>query len=84
VRVCHGTACHVKGARQVTEQLRRDLGIPEGMDTDRARMYTIEEVACLGCCSLAPVLMVEERTAGGLTPATARGAVEAALAERQG
>jgi NADH:ubiquinone oxidoreductase subunit E len=71
VRVCHGTACHVAGARQVTDELRRNLGIPEGTDTDPARLFTIDEVACLGCCSLAPVLMVDGQTAGRLTPATA-------------
>ena len=71
VRVCHGTACHVSGARQITEELRRYLAIPDGEDTDAARMFTLDEVACLGCCSLAPVLMVDGNTAGKLTPATA-------------
>jgi NADH:ubiquinone oxidoreductase subunit E len=71
VRVCHGTACHVSGARQISEELRRHLAIPEGADTDAARMFTLDEVACLGCCSLAPVLMVDGHTAGKLTPATA-------------
>ncbi|HEY3440745.1 MAG TPA: NAD(P)H-dependent oxidoreductase subunit E [Paludibaculum sp.] len=71
VRVCHGTACHVAGARQITDELRRELKIAEGEDTDPSRTFTIEEVACLGCCSLAPVVMVGEHTAGNLTPATA-------------
>jgi len=71
VRVCHGTACHVSGARQISEELRRYLAIPDGEDTDVARMFTLDEVACLGCCSLAPVLMVDGHTAGKLTPATA-------------
>ena len=76
IRVCHGTACHVSGARQITEELRRHLHIPDGADTDPARRFTIDEVACLGCCSLAPVLMVDEHTAGRLTPATAAAALE--------
>jgi NADH:ubiquinone oxidoreductase subunit E len=71
VRVCHGTACHVSGARQITEELRRYLAIPDGADTDAGRLFTLGEVACLGCCSLAPVLMVDGHTAGKLTPATA-------------
>jgi NADH:ubiquinone oxidoreductase subunit E len=71
VRVCHGTACHVSGARQITEEVRRHLGMPEGADTDADRMFTVAEVACLGCCSLAPVLMVDSQTAGRLTPSTA-------------
>jgi NADH:ubiquinone oxidoreductase subunit E len=76
VRVCHGTACHVAGARQITEELRRHLRIPEGADTDAARLFTVDEVACLGCCSLAPVLTVDGHTSGRLTPATACQALE--------
>jgi NADH:ubiquinone oxidoreductase subunit E len=71
VRVCHGTACHVAGARQITDELRRYLAIPDGADTDAERMFTVDEVACLGCCSLAPVLMVDGHTAGRLTPPSA-------------
>jgi NADH:ubiquinone oxidoreductase subunit E len=71
VRVCHGTACHVAGARQITEELRRHLQIPEDADTDAQRLFTVDEVACLGCCSLAPVATVDGHTAGKLTPATA-------------
>jgi len=76
VRVCHGTACHVSGARQITEELRRYLAIPDGADTDPSRTFTVDEVACLGCCSLAPVLMVDGHTAGRLTPAAARNALK--------
>jgi NADH:ubiquinone oxidoreductase subunit E len=71
VRVCHGTACHVAGARQITEELRRHLAIPEGADTDAGRLFTVDEVACLGCCSLSPVVTVDGHTSGRLTPATA-------------
>jgi NADH:ubiquinone oxidoreductase subunit E len=81
VRVCHGTACHVSGARQITEELRRHLAIPDGADTDAARQFTLDEVACLGCCSLAPVLMVDGHTAGRLTPARACAALS--LAEQK-
>jgi NADH:ubiquinone oxidoreductase subunit E len=72
VRVCHGTACHVAGAEQITQELRRHLEIPATEDTDPRRLFPIAAVACLGCCSLAPVMMVEEETAGRLTPAGAR------------
>jgi len=71
VRVCHGTACHVSGARLITDELRRYLAMPDGADTDPQRRFTLDEVACLGCCSLAPVLIVNSHTAGKLTPATA-------------
>jgi len=69
LRVCHGTACHVSGAGRLTSELRRALGIPPGADTDPARRATVDRVACLGCCSLAPVLVLDQRTAGHLTPA---------------
>ena len=78
VRVCHGTACHVSGARQISQELRRTLDIPDGADTDARGRFTIDEVACLGCCSLAPVMMVNEHTVGRLTPAAACGALDRA------
>ena len=77
VRVCHGTACHVAGAEQISQELRRHLAIPPEGDTDPRRLFTLDAVACLGCCSLAPVLMIEEDTAGRLTPASARQAIDA-------
>ena len=77
VRVCHGTACHVAGVQHITEELRRHLEIPPGEDTDARRLFTIDAVACLGCCSLAPVMMIDESTAGRLTPATARKTLDA-------
>ena len=77
VRVCHGTACHVAGAEQITQELRRHLQIPPDEDTDSERRFTVDAVACLGCCSLAPVMMIEDETAGRLPPATARQALDA-------
>jgi NADH:ubiquinone oxidoreductase subunit E len=77
VRVCHGTACHVAGAEQITQELRRHLEIAPEADTDPQRLFTIDRVACLGCCSLAPVMMIEEETAGRLTPASARQTLDA-------
>jgi NADH:ubiquinone oxidoreductase subunit E len=71
VRLCHGTACHVSGIGRITEELRRHLEIQPGADTDPSRLFTLEKVACLGCCSLAPVMMIDEETAGRLTPASA-------------
>jgi len=83
VRICHGTACHVAGAREITAEIRRHLEIADGADTDPQRRFTIDEVACLGCCSLAPVLMVDEHTAGRLTPATACDALWVAAEETE-
>jgi NADH:ubiquinone oxidoreductase subunit F (NADH-binding)/NADH:ubiquinone oxidoreductase subunit E/Pyruvate/2-oxoacid:ferredoxin oxidoreductase delta subunit len=64
VRVCRGTACHVAGAERVEDALRRHLDIPNGTDTDRKQHFTIEQVACLGTCTLAPVVKVGEATFG--------------------
>ena len=63
-RVCRGTACHVAGAERVEEALRRHLRIPPGADTDAAGQFTIEHVACLGCCTLAPVVKMGAWTMG--------------------
>jgi len=60
IKVCHGTACHVAGAEGVTETLERRLSIRDGETTADGR-YTLESVACLGCCSLAPVVAVDEQ-----------------------
>ncbi|MCA1809083.1 MAG: NAD(P)H-dependent oxidoreductase subunit E [Kiritimatiellia bacterium] len=59
VSVCVGTACHVKGAGRIVEALRRHLRLEEGVDTDGDNLFTIQEVNCLGCCTLAPVVQVD-------------------------
>ena len=64
VRVCHGTACHVKGAQVVHDAFQRRLGIAAGHDTDPGGLFTVEKVVCLGCCTLAPVVQIDEVTYG--------------------
>lgn len=66
IKVCHGTACHVQNAKELTVALQDSLKIKDGETTDDG-MFTLESVACLGCCSLAPVLMVGNETYGKLT-----------------
>ncbi|MFZ0391953.1 MAG: NADH-quinone oxidoreductase subunit NuoE [Calditrichia bacterium] len=66
VRVCHGTACHVSGAGRITEACEEQLGVSDG-ETTADRQMTLESVACLGCCSLAPVMMIDDDTYGRLT-----------------
>jgi NADH-quinone oxidoreductase subunit E len=66
IRVCHGTACHVSGAERITEVCEEELQIKDGETSDDLQ-FTLESVACLGCCSLAPVLTVDESTHGRLT-----------------
>jgi len=66
IKVCHGTACHVQNANVITESLQDALKIKDG-ETTEDRLFTLESVACLGCCSLAPVMMIGEDTYGKLT-----------------
>lgn len=82
VKICHGTACHVSGIVQIDEELRRHLQIAGDADTDPARLFTLEKVACLGCCSLAPVIMIGEHTVGRLTPSSACGVLDSIEKER--
>ena len=66
-RVCLGTACHVRGGRQIFERMKQELGIDDGETTPDMR-YTLETVACLGCCGLSPVIMINGEAHGRLTP----------------
>jgi NADH-quinone oxidoreductase subunit F len=70
VHVCVGTACHVKGAEMVYEEFRRHLEIPAGEDTDPQGLFTVERIACLGCCTLAPAVQIDDVTYGHLTRET--------------
>ncbi len=83
VKVCHGTACHVAGAGAVTDAIHRALGIPPGADTDRDRLFTLQQVACLGCCTLAPVIQIDGVTYGHLTPDKVPEVLDDFLALRQ-
>lgn len=65
IKVCHGTACHVSGADGLTESLESRMGIATGENTKDMK-YTLDSVACVGCCSLAPVVMVDDKTYGRL------------------
>ena len=67
IRSCQGTACHVKGGKAVLEALQRTLSVKVG-ETTRDLRFTLETVACLGCCFLAPALMVDDRYFGNLAP----------------
>ena len=64
IKVCVGTACHVKGAVQVYDAMKRELGLAVTEDTTPSGEYTIEKVNCLGCCTLAPVVQIDEVTYG--------------------
>lgn len=65
VRICHGTACHVRGAPEVTRVVTEELGVKIGETTDDFA-FTLRSVACVGCCGLAPVMLVDDQTFGQL------------------
>lgn len=66
ITVCRGTACHVRGAAQILSELEREIGIDEGETSDDLE-YTLESVACIGCCALAPCLRVNNNVHGEMT-----------------
>jgi NADH-quinone oxidoreductase subunit E len=66
IKICHGTACHVGGVKILDAMLDSKLGIKPGETTSNG-LFSIQQVACLGCCSLAPVVMINETTYGKLT-----------------
>jgi NADH-quinone oxidoreductase subunit E len=65
VQVCQGTACHVRGGQRVLEKVLRELGLPASGTTSDCE-FTVEPVRCLGCCALAPVVRIDQRTYGHL------------------
>jgi len=68
IRMCRGTACHVKGGRSILRMLKKELGLDEG-ETTPDYQFTLETVACLGACFLAPAMMVNRTYFGKLSPA---------------
>ncbi|MBQ7542390.1 MAG: NADH-quinone oxidoreductase subunit NuoE [Clostridia bacterium] len=71
IELCKGTACHVNGADTIARTIREDLGIGDGETTEDG-LFSLKYVACLGCCSLSPVMMINGETYGSLTSAKVR------------
>ena len=67
IMLCQGTACHVNGSELILQTIKDELGIDDGQTTEDG-LFSLKCVACLGCCSLSPVMMVNEDTYGSLTP----------------
>lgn len=67
IMLCKGTACHVNGSDLIEKTITETLGIHDGETTEDG-LFTLKNVACLGCCSLSPVMMINEETYGSLTP----------------
>ncbi len=83
IRCCHGTACHVSGAPLISREVEKHLGIHAGENTPDM-LYTVEEVHCVGACGMAPVVMINDRAHGKLTPDKAVEVVKAFQAQVEG
>lgn len=84
VKMCMGTACHIKGGNAILKVWETKLGISEGEVTED-RLYSLDRVACVGCCAMAPVAVVGEEVRGNMMPTTVDGIMLAVeLAEKRG
>lgn len=83
IKVCTGTACHVKGATNVYDAFVRELKIKEGSVTTDDRQFSIEKIACLGCCTLAPVVQIDEKIYGHVQPGRVMEVIDDFLATLQ-
>ncbi len=66
IRVCEGTACHVRGSKEIVQSIERELEITHG-ETTKDGLFSLERVACMGCCALAPVMVVGDEVYGSMT-----------------
>ncbi len=82
IMVCMGTACHVNGAERIGDTVQRVLGIDEG-DVTADGLFSWEEVACLGCCSIAPAMMINDKAYGKLTPDKVQSIIDSIREEEQ-
>lgn len=80
VKVCRGTACHVRGAPLIIEAVEGELNLPEFEDTTPDGEFTVEKVACFGACALAPVVIIDDETIGAMTPDKMRKRIRKILA----
>ncbi|MCK9329046.1 MAG: NAD(P)H-dependent oxidoreductase subunit E [Candidatus Cloacimonetes bacterium] len=76
IKICKGTACHVSGADLIITAVKNSLKLQTDEDTSSDNLFTVSEVACLGCCSLAPAMMIDDKTYGNLSPDKASAIVE--------
>lgn len=80
IMLCQGTACHVNGAELISAAITDELGIDDGETTEDG-LFSMEHVACLGCCSLSPVMMINGKTYSSLTPDKTRKVLRELAAE---
>ena len=80
IMLCQGTACHVNGSELISAAISDELGIEDGQTTEDG-LFSLKHVACLGCCSLSPVMMINGSTYGSLTPDKAKKVLRQLAAE---
>ncbi|MCE5323902.1 NADH-quinone oxidoreductase subunit NuoE [bacterium] len=68
IRVCDGTACHVRGNKTIIDAIRNKIGLKDGQRTTKDMRYTLEKVSCLGACGLAPAVVINDKIYGHMTP----------------
>ncbi len=83
IRLCDGTACHVKKSTTILDALRARLGLDEKKQTTPDMLFTLETVSCLGACGLAPVVVIDEEVHGLMTPDKALKLVEEIIAREE-
>lgn len=83
IKLCDGTACHVKDSIPILEAIRKRVGLKEGQVTSDDLLFTVETVSCLGACGLAPVVVVDEEVHGGMTPEKGAALVDVLRARMQ-
>ncbi|MCX7625713.1 MAG: NAD(P)H-dependent oxidoreductase subunit E [Candidatus Sumerlaeaceae bacterium] len=76
IKICDGTACHVKGSTAILEAIREKLNLSGSAKTTDDMLFTVETVSCLGACGLAPAVVVDEQVHGNVTPAQALSLIE--------
>ncbi|MCS6970023.1 MAG: NAD(P)H-dependent oxidoreductase subunit E [Planctomycetota bacterium] len=81
IKLCDGTACHVKESQPILDALRQRLGLSERKTTTDDQLFTVETVSCLGACGLAPVMLVNDDVHGQMTPQSALQLVESLIAK---
>lgn len=81
IRVCDGTACHVKGSMDLVDTIAQRIKLPKGKKTTENMMFTLETVSCLGACGLAPAVVVNEDVHGQMTPTSTGALIDQIIAE---
>ncbi len=76
IRVCDGTACHVRGNKTIIDAIRSKVGLKEGEKTTKDMRFTLETVSCLGACGLAPAVVINDKIYGRMTPETVAAAID--------